>query len=57
MLYKAERLKIGFRLNLLVEEKVIVEIKSIDGLPETVGPQAKPADKFQVSHVKGGNCA
>gem|GEM_PF-6061606 len=57
MLYKAERLKIGFRLDLLVEEKVIVEIKSIDGLPETVGPQAKPADKFQVSHVKGGNCA
>ena len=32
MLYKAERMEVGFRLDLLVEEKVIVEIKSVDAL-------------------------
>ncbi|SEU03687.1 GxxExxY protein [Hymenobacter actinosclerus] len=32
MLYKEQQLEVGFRLDLLVEEKVIVEIKSVDAL-------------------------
>ncbi|UYZ62260.1 GxxExxY protein [Hymenobacter weizhouensis] len=32
MMYADQRMDVGFRLDLLVEEKVIVEIKSVDAL-------------------------
>ena len=32
LVYKGERLDIGYRIDLLVEEKVIIEVKSVDAL-------------------------
>ena len=65
MLYKAERMEIGFRLDLLVEEKVIVEIKSVDALLDVHHKQLltylRLSDlklglliNFNVAHVKEG---
>ena len=65
MLYKAERMEVGFRLDLLVEEKVIVEIKSVDTLLDVHHKQLLTYLKlaglklgllinFNVAHVKEG---
>ena len=65
MLYKAERMEVGFRLDLLVEEKVIVEIKSVDALLDVHHKQLltylRLSDlklglliNFNVAHVKEG---
>ena len=32
--YKEQKLEVGFRLDLLVEEKVIIEVKSVENLAE-----------------------
>lgn len=32
VIYETERLEVGFRMDILVEEKVIIEVKSIEGL-------------------------
>ncbi|GAB2796971.1 GxxExxY protein [Hymenobacter luteus] len=65
MLYKTQRMEVGFRLDLLVEEKVIVEIKSVDTLLDVHHKQLLTYLKlsglklgllinFNVSHVKEG---
>jgi GxxExxY protein len=65
MLYKSERMEVGFRLDLLVEEKVIVEIKSVDCLLDVHHKQLLTYLKlsglklgllinFNVAHVKEG---
>ncbi len=65
MLYKAERMEVGFRLDLLVEEKVIVEIKPVDSLLDVHHKQLLTYLKlsglklgllinFNVAHVKEG---
>ena len=65
MLYKQERMEVGFRLDLLVEEKVIVEIKSVDTLLDVHHKQLLTYLKlsglklgllinFNVAHVKEG---
>jgi GxxExxY protein len=65
MLYKTERMEVGFRLDLLVEEKVIVEIKSVDTLLDVHHKQLLTYLKlsglklgilinFNVAHVKEG---
>ena len=65
MLYKSERMEVGFRLDLLVEEKVIVEIKSVDALLDVHHKQLLTYLKlsglklgllinFNVAHVKEG---
>ena len=40
--YRDERLDVGFRLDLLVERKVIVEVKSIDALASIHMAQPSP---------------
>ena len=32
--YKKEKLEVGFRIDLLVDEKVIIEVKSVENLAE-----------------------
>ncbi len=34
MVYKDQKLEVGFRLDILVENKVIIEIKSVENLAE-----------------------
>jgi GxxExxY protein len=34
VIYEDERLELGFRMDLLIEEKIIIEIKSIDNLAD-----------------------
>ena len=65
MRYKSERMDVGFRLDLLVEERVIVEIKSVDSLLDVHHKQLLTYLKlsglklgllinFNVAHVKEG---
>ncbi|SMB83839.1 conserved hypothetical protein [Hymenobacter roseosalivarius DSM 11622] len=65
MLYKEVRMDVGFRLDLLVENKVIVEIKSVDALLdvhhkqlltylELSGCKLGLLINFNVAHVKEG---
>ncbi|OGX87386.1 GxxExxY protein [Hymenobacter lapidarius] len=65
MHYKSERMDVGFRLDLLVEERVIVEIKSVDSLLDVHHKQLLTYLKlsglklgllinFNVAHVKEG---
>jgi GxxExxY protein len=65
MLYRNARMEVGFRLDLLVEEKVIVEIKSVDTLLDVhhkqfltylklTGLKLGLLINFNVAHVKDG---
>ncbi len=63
--YEDEKLDVGFRLDLLIEEKVIIEVKSVEHLAEVHHKQVLTYLKitklklailvnFNVDHIKSG---